>query len=161
MFRDAQHPLTGERLFDNVFSTGQRFDCDPIERMFPDVVAIPAVGFQTRSRFDHRRQLMRGDPSLTGTHRREGVLMVQAAGLVTGQRYVAQLRDVAPTILRLLGLPAPDSMTGCALVGIQTPIGPRRSVSTPQPAEAPAESCVTPAQQAVVEQRLRQLGYLE
>src|SRR5262249_46590837 len=122
-FREAHHPGSGEPLFERVYAAREHFGCDPIERGWPDVIAIPMPGFHTRSKFDGSRgnaALLRGHPTLTGTHPRESVLMIRApqmAGAMTpGSRHVVEMRDVAPTILGLLGLPPGNAMTGRCLV---------------------------------------------
>ncbi|HEX7448965.1 MAG TPA: alkaline phosphatase family protein [Pirellulales bacterium] len=160
-FDEARHPQTGERLFVEVYGTAERFSLDPVEQMWPDVIAIPAAGFHTRHKFDAQPKLVRSDPSMAGTHRLEGVLMVEAPPARAGVYPAAELRDVAPTVLRLLGLPAPTSMTGrpldeffrgAARAGSDSGIEPRREL---------AVAGITDADQRCVEARLRDLGYLD
>jgi predicted AlkP superfamily phosphohydrolase/phosphomutase len=53
-----------------------------------------------------------------GTHSPRGFLLAAGAGIPRGQRGDGHLRDVAPTVLGLLGLePAPE-MDGCALTAL-------------------------------------------
>ncbi len=163
MFLDAKHPDTGEPLFADAYRTGERLNRDPVEAMLPEVIAIPSPGFHTRQKFDAAGRLMRGDPSLTGTHRAEGVLMLGVPGATIGRRYHASLCDVAPTILHLLGLPVGSEMQGEPLVemfdrnasvaetpGSISPFRPRQ----PEPARLAHQS-------EKVAQRLKELGYLE
>jgi predicted AlkP superfamily phosphohydrolase/phosphomutase len=160
-FREAEHPETGERLFVELSSTASRYNCDPVERMWPDLVAIPAPGFHTRHKFDASPQLLRRDPTLTATHRLEGVLMVQAPGVSTGRSQTAELRDVAPTILQLLGMPAPSRMTGRVLneiLSAEAPSAPAEQVESPAVFQLAG---ITDADQVCVEARLRDLGYLD
>jgi hypothetical protein len=125
------------------------------------LVAIPAPGFHTRHKFDASPQLLRSDPTLTATHRREGVFMVHTPGISVGRSRTAELRDVAPTILHLLGMPAPARMTGRVFSEMF-------SDTTPAPAGEPIEppaplqlAGITDADQVCVEARLRDLGYLD
>jgi predicted AlkP superfamily phosphohydrolase/phosphomutase len=175
-FREARHPVTREPLFESAYAARDRLGCDPITRGWPDVVAIPAPGFHTRTKFGSRfsagkGQLLFADSTLTGTHRRETALMIRspfAAG-----RQIAEMRDVAPTILRLLGQPPAAHMSGCALDdsagrrvdpellagqhGVQfaakgTALGGARDAGTEEPSSEDRQ---------IVENRLRDLGYLE
>ncbi len=160
-FTEACHPDTGERLFCEAYSTAQRFQADPVERRWPDIVAIPAAGFHTRHKIDRSRRLMRPDPTLTGTHRADGVLVIDAPGVVVGQRFSAHLRDVAPTILHLLGMSPPAHMTGRVLAEM---VGTRRppSVRAPAPAvHSAGQQLRRDSDELLVEQRLRDLGYVE
>ncbi len=182
-FREARHPVTEEPLFDHAYATRGLIGCDPIARGWPDVVAIPAPGFHTRTKFDTARRLLCDDPTLTGTHRRETVLMIHAPGLactvplrgVQSTRPVAEMRDVAPTILALLGQPPGTQMTGRSLLAgaghlADPSAGTRRAQRETHLAAcldgrpaAPQESCLelSGREHRVVEDRLRDLGYLE
>ena len=160
-FREAQHPETGEPLFEEIFGVASQFHCDPVERMWPDLVAIPAPGFHTRHKFDAAPQLLRRDPTLTATHRLEGVLMVQAPGVASGRSEGAELRDVAPTILQLLGLPVPSRMTGRVLREILSDNAPARPTEAIESPTVFQLAGITDADQVCVEARLRDLGYLD
>ncbi|HEV3004162.1 MAG TPA: alkaline phosphatase family protein [Pirellulales bacterium] len=160
-FDEARHPETGERLFVDVFGTAERFGLDPVEAMWPDVLAIPAPGFHTRHKFDAAPQLLRNDPTLTATHRLEGVLMVQAPGVVSGNAPTAELRDVAPTILHLLGVPAPARMSGRILTEIFADCSPATACEAHGRRGMLEPAGITDADQRSVEARLRDLGYLD
>jgi predicted AlkP superfamily phosphohydrolase/phosphomutase len=118
---EARHPVTDEPLFQEVYQTAARFECNPLARLWPDVVAIPAAGFYTRHRLDRNRNLMRTDCSLTAARTGEGLLMVHAPRVVLGEPRTAELADVAPTVLALLGLEPPASMSGRAVAELFEP----------------------------------------
>lgn len=161
-FETALHPETGEPLFVEVFGTAERYGIDPMEKLWPDVVAIPAPGFHTRHKFDAQPQLVRADTAMAATHRVEGVLLLDAPGLRAGEHPAAELRDVAPTILRLLGLPTPHHMSGHALQSIFDSGVPRVRPQAYALQPAGLEPCgITDADQRSVEARLRDLGYLD
>jgi predicted AlkP superfamily phosphohydrolase/phosphomutase len=160
-FREAEHPETGEPLFEEIFGVASQFDCDPVERMWPDLAAIPAPGFHTRHKFDAAPQLLRRDPTLTATHRLEGVLMVHAPGVARGDSDAAELRDVAPTILQLLGLAVPARMTGRVLSEILSDNAPARPAEAIESPTVFQLAGITDADQVCVEARLRDLGYLD
>ena len=168
-FAEARHPETGEALFVHVEATRRQLGCDPLERSWPDVVAIPADGFHTRPKFDRAWRLMVPDTKLTGTHRTSGVLMIDAPGVQLGHTHSAELRNVAPTILAMLGGRPPTSMTGRVLDELWTGDGspaPSRAERPVTPARAAEFASVTnhplsAAQQGAVESRLRDLGYIE
>lgn len=160
-FQSAAHPETGEPLFVEVFGTAERFDIDPVQKLWPDVVAIPAAGFHTRHKFDARPKLVRSDPAMAATHRLEGVLLLNGPRLASGSYRAAELRDVAPTILQMLGLRVPAEMSGQPLDDILRG-GARTSASEPQPADRELQLAgITDADQIRVEARLRDLGYLD
>ena len=102
-FAEARHPETGAKLFEDVFPVAERYGCDPVHESLPDLIAIPMPGYHTRTKFNAGGALLASDPSLPGTHRREGVLLLDAPGVRPGERPAADLSDVAPTLLALLG----------------------------------------------------------
>jgi predicted AlkP superfamily phosphohydrolase/phosphomutase len=160
-FQRATHPETGEPLFVEVFGTAERFDVDPVEKLWPDVVAIPTAGFHTRHKFDARPQLVRLDPAMAATHRLEGTLLLHAPRVAAGTYRAAELRDVAPTILQMLGLHVPAQMTGKPLHDILR-AGARVASAGPEATRRELQLAgITDADQVCVEARLRDLGYLD
>ena len=108
------------------------------------------------------------DPNLPGTHRPEGIVILAGAGLPSGRSLKARLIDVTPTILSLLGLSVPDhvegrSITEHAVADSRPPFIPVRE-DAPEPAiEGPHRRPFefSDEEQAILEQRLADLGYLE
>jgi hypothetical protein len=175
-FREARHPVTGEILFESAYAVRERFCCDPVVRGWPDVVAIPAPGFHTRSKFESRlsvgkNPLLLDDPTLAGTHRRESALLIRSP-LAAG-RQAAEMRDVAPTILQLLGQSPGEQMTGRAIDDSADRHGRNEPSAEPgvpfavkrttfrANAAADAGQELSGQDRSVVENRLRDLGYLE
>jgi predicted AlkP superfamily phosphohydrolase/phosphomutase len=114
--REARDPETGARLFADAFSTAERYDLDPAREGIADVIAPSADGYQAQAKwgpFNH--DLLRPDPNLPATHYRQGVLAIAAPRVRTGEDLSAELHDVAPTALALLGLRVPRSMDGRVL----------------------------------------------
>ena len=114
--------------------------------------------FETQRRFDFV-----GMP-LTGSHRPEGVLIVNGPGIRSGTHIEgARLRDLAPTIMGILGLPVPGYMDGSVLHrafvdgAIASTVSDSMSLSTSPPG---GEFGYTPEEEAEISQHLQDLGYL-
>lgn len=136
--REARHPVTQEPLFREAWCVADRSGLDPVERCWPEVIAVPAAGFLIRHRLDRKRRLLRDDPSLLAVPGGEGLLMVCAPGVRVGQPCTAELDDVAPTVLHLLGLPPSAAMTGRPLKELFTgrcAFPPRRHARYAAPAD--------------------------
>lgn len=100
--------------------------------------------------------------SMNGSHRPDGVLIMAGPGVrAAGELAGAHLRDVAPTVLALLGEPLPAGLDGRALSeALRRP--PPASSGLAEAAWAPGpEQAYSPAEAAQVAERLRSLGYLE
>ena len=86
-------------------------------------------------------------------HSQHGVFILND-GTHTGERSHLDIRDVAPTILGLMGMPIPTDMQGQAIVSTS---------STPASAARPSHTggeVYTADEQKAIEDRLRALGYL-
>ena len=115
--RAARDPETGVPLFRDVFSTAERYAIDPADRGLADVLALSSDGYQAQAKWglSLRNQILRPDPNLPATHWMDGVIAVDAPGVRSGEGLAAELCDVAPTTLALLGVPIPDTMEGRVL----------------------------------------------
>jgi predicted AlkP superfamily phosphohydrolase/phosphomutase len=159
----ARHPNTGEPLFAEVMDTSQQYGIDPLETNWPDLVAIPAPGFHTRVKCDRSENIVLSDSEMAGTHRAEGVLMVSAPAAGPASGFEAELRDVAPTILRLLGGEVPAAMSGRVLQQVvgRAAVSAQTS-STSQPRRGGSQDMSTAAEDDdAVTARLRDLGYID
>lgn len=160
---EARDPATDERLFTQVESVAERWQLDPLECRWPDLVAWPAPGYHTRTKVDRQREIVRPDPQMAGTHRRDGVLLVNAPGVQLGRNYRAHITDVAPTVLDLLEVPGLGPTSGRALREI---FGREAAIPRPHFLERgrmarPSARVRAPRDESAVEDRLRQLGYLD
>lgn len=161
---EAKHPETGAPLFPEMVPVAQRYGVDPAREGFPDLIALPDANYWVRSRFTSSPNWVDPDPALPGTHRPEGVVSLAGCGLEPGRNLAAQLVDIAPTILSLFGLPIPASVEGSPLPGVSSSV---RRVDPPAakvlngPHSAPAAFEHSDAEAALIEQRLRELGYLD
>ena len=108
----------------------------------------------------------------TGDHRMEGILVASGPAFRTGATpRSAELLDIAPTVLHLLGIPVPADMDGRVLAEILDPaLSPvdlpvRASAMAPASAHAhaapptPGDSYTT-EEDAEIQRRLEDLGYL-
>jgi predicted AlkP superfamily phosphohydrolase/phosphomutase len=109
-----------------------------------------------------------GPPGYSGTHRPLGIVALHGqSAAATGQQLEAQIVDVAPTLLWLLGLPIPDDLDG----QLMTPLLRPESLIQQPPqqidaAEAPVPQSISQgwadaSEEQEVLDRLRDLGYLE
>jgi predicted AlkP superfamily phosphohydrolase/phosphomutase len=101
-------------------------------------------------------QQIRGD---SGCHRSEGIFVASGAGIRHGESITgANLMDLAPTILHLLGQPVRSEMDGRVLTEIlETPSRIRYTEAQPDLFQ---ETGLDRDETVEVEERLRSLGYL-
>lgn len=101
-----------------------------------------------------------GEDLRRGNHRREGLLIAAGPNVPAGA--VAEgtaIQDLAPTFLALLGVAAPGTLDGRVLGELVGEVGAAQtSVAPTQSQETP--SAYTAEEEAAVEERLKDLGYL-
>ena len=114
IFRLIAEPESGESVFSDVIPVATRWGIDPVSTGWPDIIAIPTDGFEPVAHWNHKEKvrLFRTDPNQPGTHYADGVVSMKAQGLDPGRTTRDQIQDIAPTILRWLNLPVPESMDG-------------------------------------------------
>lgn len=159
--RGATHPETGERLFPEVHDLAAEHGIDTVELGYPDLLALPDEPYWVRTKLAAGTALVEPDANLPGTHRRNGVIALRHAGVGTDASIHAELRDVTPTVLALLGEEAPDGVEGRALALLGARVD--RRADAPARIGAPhfdAGFDFSAEEQALIEQRLADLGYL-
>lgn len=101
--------------------------------------------------------------NISGDHRPEGILILSGPGVRVGQPIQgAQIADLAPTILHLLGQPVPGDMEGRVLSEVFTEESlAQRPIQFQAAREGEQERIEYSAEEAEqVEKRLRGLGYI-
>jgi len=167
------HPETGEPLVDKILEREDLYH-GPHAHLAPDLtVVLKDWRYRTIGLHDFTtNKLISPSFGPTGDHRMEGVLIVSGRGVKPGAHLGsdATLLDVAPTILHLLGVPVPSDMDGRPRIElfdpdvIPTTTDPTASTDPPLPidptSEPPSSDGYTEEEDAVIQQRLADLGYL-
>ncbi len=168
-----KHPETGEALVDQVHEREDLYD-GPHAHLAPDLtVVLKDWRYRTIGLHDFTtNKLISPSFGPTGDHRMEGVLIASGRGVKQGAHLGsnATLLDVAPTILHLLGIPIPTDMDGRPMDELFDPaIVPAPITATTEPTPTPTEpqpddqvdaDGYTEEEDAAIQQRLADLGYL-
>lgn len=113
--------------------------------------------------FDAQRAFDFSTQPLTGSHRPEGILIIQGPGIHSGLKVEdAHLLHLAPTILRLLGFQTPTDMDGQLLRAVfeEEPELLSQAGAEDGPFAPDQEFRYSPEEQEEISRRLRSLGYL-
>lgn len=170
---ELKDPETGYRMVAKVHRREELFHGTALAEA-PDLVIEPArvagdvrgcyvlserLGFQGAGRF--------AGPSapISGYHAPEGILLLRGRGISPGARLDnARIMDVAPTILRAMGLPGEEEMDGEALADFgagRGKTGERLRGSTPPSSVSEQEPRISENEQREIERQLKDLGYLD
>lgn len=165
---EIPNPQTGEPLVDRVYEPGDLYH-GPFADKAPDLtVVLKDWRYRTIGLHDFTTHKVIS-PSFgpTGDHRMEGVLIAGGPGVQPQtQPQDANLLDIAPTVLHLMGVPVPADMDGRVLAELLTP---ELAASANQRAEtghgdngngAPVASRYSAEDDAEIQKRLADLGYL-
>lgn len=168
-----REPETGEAMVRRVYRREELYQ-GPFLEQAPDlVIEWTDYAFWGRGQYDSQspvfqkqRQLDFSDQPLTGSHRPQGILIAQGAGIRAGQQVEgARLLDVAPTVLSLLGIAPTPAMDGRFLTDLFTEDEAKRIQAAAETAVSVEESSPDPFQYSSEEEEqiaehLRSLGYL-
>jgi predicted AlkP superfamily phosphohydrolase/phosphomutase len=166
--RQLKDPETGQAVVNVAARREEIYDGRHVAD-FPDVILelnpdyIPAGSLAGTSLFEPHPH-----PIRPGEHRQDGVF-VATGPFVVGQEQVPALRlvDVSPTIFYSLGLPVPSEYEGRVLTELFDPDYLNQHSVQIQPVQADSgtedggNSGYTEEQQALLEERLRALGYVD
>ena len=162
------HPETGEPLVERVYEREELYQ-GPHAHLAPDLtVVLGDWRYRTIGLHDFTTNTLIS-PSFgpTGDHRLEGILIAGGPAFRAGASPVgATLLDIAPTVLHLLGVPVPPDVDGRVLTEIldpslATPVeASDPGQDAPSPADEPVPAAYTDEEDAAIQQRLADLGYL-
>lgn len=159
-------PLTAQPVIDRVYRREEIYH-GPCVDQADDLIVCARPGYylvgerggQSISEPD------RNPPGWSGTHRAEGILMLNGPGIRAGaQLEPSRIEDIAPTLLYLMGVAVPDYMDGRILTGAFQTDHLRAQPVVVQPEPLPSMlSSVEQSQRddAQMMNRLKDLGYLE
>ena len=173
---DLRDPVTGDRVVEKVHRNHELYWGEYVDRAPDLIVQWQDYEYDCRQRFGTEEtdvfsdELTFGDlqdrQTMSAVHRLQGTLMLHGARARRGHRIEgAEIIDLAPTILHLLGLPVPRSLDGKVLLEAfdqhYAASHPVAYVDDLPDDTGPAEGGYTDEESQVVSDRLRGLGYLQ
>jgi predicted AlkP superfamily phosphohydrolase/phosphomutase len=164
---ELRDPETGEGVVEAVYRREEVYSGDQLEHA-PDILFLPRrleyFGFGEYEFGSHKiiEAMKRG---ISGTHRMDGVFLAYGGAVQPGVVFEdAQIIDLAPTILHLMGEPVPEHMDGIVLHEmLRGPVLPAQRSGQPdewknQPSGD--NGGLTEEEIQALTDRLRSLGYV-
>ncbi len=163
-WRGLKNGKTGARVGGPVHTNKDMYT-GPFSHFGPDVMPLPLAekympvcffGFASK-------EPVYANTTLYGNHRMEGILLAHGKGIRPGVVNAANLMDIAPTVLYLLGHPVPDDMDGRVLTDM---IAPEELLQRPITSTHVEDQGVGPRdglsseEQEEIRSKLMGLGYL-
>jgi predicted AlkP superfamily phosphohydrolase/phosphomutase len=151
------------QVFPEVHKTEELYNCPRDEQPWlPDLLLVPYPGLAVVRKIRGSKPVRWSSQSrLEGTHRVEGILIVNGPHVRQGARIHANIADVTPTVLAAVGLRVPADMEGQVLVDLFD-TRPTIEFEPPQVFETVAhEEVYSEAEKEALTRRLSDLGYLE
>ena len=161
---DLVDPATGGRIVKQVYRREDVYQ-GPLTEVMPDIMIVfdPLYGASPSLQ---GQKIVQPVPPLTrtGDHRFNGIFFAWGPNVRPGRlSRPAQITDVMPTTLHLMGQPLPDNLDGQVIEEALTPGFLETHPLTYRPATTPAEAAGEAWEEddlAAVTERLRDLGYL-
>lgn len=172
--RELRDPITGQKVIGQIYDKEDLF-WGPQTHRAPDILGLENPGFLFLSWHpteDGRIFFEKDDPIFervfSGYHLMNGVLIMAGKNVQSGvNNYQAQLMDIAPTVLYLLGEPVPEEMDGRIL---DAPISEEYVKNHPldvrwahqnKPRDMEELSDSTKVINEYIEEQLRAIGYVQ
>jgi len=161
-FQLLTDPDTGQPIVAQVYRREEVYT-GPMVAELPDLVIRPRGGYLLETRFKGNRLFAPMPQGLTGMHRMDGIYVLSGGHFaVQPQQCTANIVDLAPTILYLLGIPVPEWMDGRVLTECTNsdyhPLS-GQTILDRQTAGVHEQSYSTEDEIQIIE-RLHRLGYL-
>jgi predicted AlkP superfamily phosphohydrolase/phosphomutase len=172
-------PQTGQRVISRVYRTRDLYQ-GPYVPKAPDLIPSWWMdGFLLEQSLPHgpvekiverSHSPIQGGVEFSGSHRLDGVFVMTGGPVKRSYKlHGSRIIDVAPTVLYLMGLPIPDDMDGRPLLEGLDPtfVAQRRQTPTPKgpaptgPASLLPRTEFSTAEEGMIAQRLRAMGYLD
>jgi predicted AlkP superfamily phosphohydrolase/phosphomutase len=151
------------QVFPEVYKTEELYKCRREEQPWlPDLLLAPYPGLAVVRKIRGSQPVRWSSASrMEGTHRVEGILIVNGPHARQGASIHANIADVAPTILAAIGLRVPLDMEGQVVVDLFD-TRPSIEFEPPQAVQMTEhEEVYTEAEKQALTRRLSDLGYLE
>lgn len=160
--RDRQGRLM--RIFPEVHKPEELYKCSRDDNeSLPDLLLVPAPGLAVVRKIRGHSTVRWSSPSrMEGTHRVEGILIACGPHVRKGHTISADIADVTPTLLSILGLRVPIDMEGRVLSEMfdKAPVIEHEPPKGREKIE-PEEEVYSEAEKEALTKRLTELGYLE
>lgn len=171
--RAVRDPETASPVVLAVHGREELYEGDRLDRL-PDLIVEPNSGYSITGRYEPDAPMLKkvvvGEDFHIGRHHPEGIL-VATGPVIRPQRDIrAQIVDIAPTVLHLLGISPPPGRDGRVLAELFTDAFLSEHPAETSPAreyegetacpESSGQRIYTPEEEALIEQRLRDLGYI-
>ncbi|MFC1499699.1 alkaline phosphatase family protein [Candidatus Zixiibacteriota bacterium] len=166
---EIRDPVTGHPVVERVMWREELYHGDRMGEL-PDLIVVPAGGWSVTGRWEPDPSLFRpiipGEDFHVGRHHPDGIVVAAGSGVKRGEGCRARLIDIAPTVLACMGITSPSEMDGVPLQALfeaelsTSTTAPLRKVSDDETADEPVGDAYTPEEKALIEKRLKDLGYL-
>ena len=156
-FAEVRHPVTGRKVYKRVARGTDVYPTSGKDILLPDVILLPEEGYGLSSKISDALPQATSE----GVHRHNGVVFLKGEGVKTTlPKFSPYLIDMAPTVLHALGLPVPTDMDGRVLEEI---FSSPRKIQYEEVDNAVTHERVQylESEAEMIEQRLRDLGYVE
>jgi predicted AlkP superfamily phosphohydrolase/phosphomutase len=152
----------GVLIVDKIFRREELFK-GPLSEKCPDIQFYTVPGYSPGGSFSFgATNILTGSYDVSGAHSMDGIVVLSQAGFAGSKRAIndADLMDITPTILHLMGIPIPSDMDGKVLSDYETNDAPVLIQQHEQYDKSSTPNGFTKEEEKDIEDHLRSLGYI-
>jgi predicted AlkP superfamily phosphohydrolase/phosphomutase len=159
---DLKDPATGQRVIHRV-ARGHEVYSGPRVELAPDLMIAEAdTRYMCNFNLYRTKAVFEQTSWRSGNHEPEGLVLACGPGIAPKRRIErADLVDLCPTALHLLGEPVPDDIDGRVISEMLVGTERVKSVAASESQHVDTGSVMSAEEQAQVFERLKGLGYIE
>lgn len=166
-FGELRDPVTKEKILDKILVGNKIYKGHYMEAAPDMIINMKGLTYLGLSSPDKgglfpTNKIIEGEHIRihTGIHRENGVVMMYGPGVKKGEKIGADITDIAPTILYLLGVPIPSDCDGKVIKGVDSEFVRKNRVKIGPPSEYEQGGVsLSEEEQERVKESLKRLGY--
>jgi len=165
-FKRIRHPVTGKRIFQYVLKKDDVYPESPFGTVpSPDIFLFSYdMKVFASGQFTRVARLLKKNPKGYGFHHTHGIFFATGRGILNRKVKSANIIDLTPTVLHILGVPIPEDLDGRILkeIFMDDSEYSKKQVSYQAPSIIEArKKAYSKEEEEKIKNRLEALGYIE
>ena len=160
LFMGLTDPKTGKRIFAKSVQPGKLHNIEKNDAVkFGDIVFFTNDEYGLSRSMKGSSYIRYSNNPLKGSHRKNGMYVINGDRIKTGMKMDADIADIVPTLYAMLGVELPENMDGRVLEEVMDEEVDLNYTESSKLSDA-SKTTLSESEEALIKQRLESMGYL-